>query len=51
MTKVKTQRLKISTTTRLVGRILKAISMTVFLAIWLYAVYHIVFVYQSNFGV
>ncbi len=47
--RVKTRRFTISSNTKLVGKILKGTSLVVFATIWLYAVYHIVFIYQSNF--
>ena len=49
MTKVKTRRFTVSSRTQLVGKILKATSIIVFAAIWLYTLCHVVFVYQSNF--
>ena len=49
MNKVKARRFTVSSRTKTVGKILKATSIIVFAAIWLYTLYHVVFVYQSNF--
>ena len=49
MSKVKTRRFTVSSRTRTVGKVLKTTSIVVFATVWLYALYHVVFVYQSNF--
>ena len=49
MTKTTTRRFTISSKTRLVGKVLKTTGVVVFATVWLYTLYHIVFVYQSNF--
>jgi len=49
MSKVKTRRLTVSSNTRLVGKVLKTTGIVVFSTVWFYTLYHIVFIYQSNF--
>ena len=49
MNKVKARRFTVSSRTKTVGQVLKTTSIVVFATVWLYTLYHIVFVYQSNF--
>ena len=49
MKNVKTRRFTISSNTRIVGKILKTTGIVVFSSIWLYTLYHVIFIYQSNF--
>jgi hypothetical protein len=49
MNKVKARRFIVSSRMKTVGQVLKTTSIVVFATVWLYTLYHIVFVYQSNF--
>ena len=49
MSKVKTRRFIVSSRTQLVGKVLKTTGVVVFSTVWLYTLYHVIFVYQSNF--
>ena len=49
MNKAKAKRFTVSSRVQLVGKVLKTTGIVVFATVWFYTLYHIVFVYQSNF--
>ena len=49
MNKAKARRFTVSSRVQLVGKVLKTTGIVVFATVWFYTLYHIVFVYQSNF--